>query len=742
MNRRNFLSGVIASPILLGMNPVGYSLLGVPKNLPSSSSYEKEFPDMLANHLAGKLNGLAQHWDRERARILQPSQLEARNRFVRGKLLKMIGGLPERTPLNPKVVGGFDRKGYRVEKVMFQSRPDFWVTGNLYLPTFGKGPFPGIISPCGHYPLARMAQEFQCAYFDLVKSGFVVLAYDPVGQGERRYFWNPDTSTSEIISDPIFEHSLPGQLMLLLGENLTQFRIWDGMRSIDYLLTRPEVDSRRIGCTGHSGGGTLSLFITALDERVRCAVLNEGGAGQRWPLQIFPGKRIGPADVEQNIFPSAIYGIDQEDLRVAIAPRPQLVTIESYYPEFLESRQRVSARYGQMGVPEKFATAEAVDPHAWTMKLRLATTDWFCRWFYERPGPVRESDFETEPESNLYCTPKGSTRYSRLGETVFSLVRNKAMKLPPEPKPPTTLSEWEKFRRELLSRWLDLTHSGKNDNPLAARHLATTERKGYRIEKLQFLSEPGIYIPAWFFIPEVMGADHTAILYVDEAGKEAQGLEFGIQAGLALKGNLVLAVDVRGIGETEPPHDPELRSGAEFSHLFNVETALSYMAWFADQSLLGMRVLDVMRSADLALSRPEVDRRGVRVLGKGMGALWSLFAAALDSRIVSAICEGGLISYHALASADRYVHGANTFIRDVLLHFDLPQVAACIAGRNLALLSPVDPMGHPLEPAEAKKAYQWTTDAYSAAGTGGGFRILESPPYQRAADVYLSLFKG
>jgi len=89
-------------------------------------------------------------------------------------------------------------------------------------------------------------------------------------------------------------------------------------------------------------------------------------------MLLSPGMRIGPSDVEQNLFPSALYGVDEEDLRVAIAPRPQLVTIEEYYPEFLESRRRVLARYRQLGVPDKFETAEANDPHAWTLKLRLA----------------------------------------------------------------------------------------------------------------------------------------------------------------------------------------------------------------------------------------------------------------------------------------------------------------------------------------------------------------------------------
>src|SRR5262249_1203950 len=175
-------------------------------------------------------------------------------------------GLPERHALSPVVVRTTQRDGYRIENVMFESRPNFWVTGNLYIPD-GKGPFPAVISPCGHYQLARMDPEYQFAYLNMVKAGFVVLGYDPIGQGERRQYWNPETGQSDF-TVPTDEPSMPGQVLLLMGQDLTHYRVWDGMRAIDYLETRAEVDPKRIGCAGHSGGGTLTLFISALDERV------------------------------------------------------------------------------------------------------------------------------------------------------------------------------------------------------------------------------------------------------------------------------------------------------------------------------------------------------------------------------------------------------------------------------------------------------------------------------------------
>ena len=688
----------------------------------SERSYSQDFPDMLLANLTGKLNTLAARWDRERDAIRAKDTLEARNRFVREKFREMVHGYPERNALSPVVVRRHERDGYRVENVMFQSRPNFWVTGNLYVPTTGRSPFPGIISPCGHYPLARMQPDYQFVYMNLVRSGFVVLAYDPIGQGERRHYWDPQTDQADI-PDPIYEHSMPGQVLLMMGEDLTHYRIWDGMRAIDYLLTRPEVDPERIGCAGHSGGGTLTLFISALDERVKCAVVNEGGTGHRWPMELRPESRIGPSDAEQNYFPGAKHGVDLCDLHVAIAPRPLLALIENYSSRFNRAAEHIRTRYQQLGVPEKFATEEATDPHAWTVKLRLAATDWMCRWFYGRSGPAEEPEFEAERPEALYCTPSGSLRYSQQGDTIFSLLLKKQAGLPPQRTVPANAREHAAFREKIGAEIRDLLHYRKPEGPLDVRRLVTTQRKGYQVEKLEFLSEPGIYVPTWVFVPGNKQEPQEVTLFVNEAGKQADGMEFGLYEKLARNGRLVVAVDVRGIGETRPSHSASIDRSGPYSHLFDVETAMTYMTWYLDESLFGMRVQDVVRSVDYALSRPDALKTGVRIAGKGAGALWVLYAAALDPRISSVVAERSLLSYRSLAQVDRYTHSAGIFVRDVLLHFDLPQVAAALADRKLTLLSPVDAIKRLSNLADAREAYRWTAEAYHNAGAGGRFEI-------------------
>ena len=215
-------------------------------------------------------------------------------------------------------------------------------------------------------------------------------------------------------------------------------------------------------------------------------------------------------------------------------------------------------------------------------------------------------------------------------------------------------------------------------------------------------------------------------------------MEFGVLEKLARQGLLVFAVDVRGIGETKPPHADEEGPGT-FQNLDNADTALSYWAWEIDESLFGMRVQDVIRSVDYALSRPGVDPSGVRLIGKGMGALWSLYAAALDTRIRSVILDGGLLSYRCLARSDRYLHGANIVIPSVLRHFDLPQVAAAVADRPSVLLSPVDEMKRAVPLHVVKQEFEWTTAAYAAVGAESEFVILGANEKVDSAGQYFSI---
>ena len=208
------------------------------------------------------------------ARAMQAWQSERKAFF-----LKQIGGLPERTPLRAQVTGTLQGKGYRVEKIMFESRPGFHVTGNLYLPET-PAPWPAVLVPCGHSHDGKAVGQYQRAAILLAKHGMAAMCYDPVGQGERYQMLDP-TQQRKVFEDAAHvptphpnvrlmcttEHTMVGVGSILLGTSVAQYRIWDGMRAIDYLQSRPDIRADKIGCTGNSGGGTLTAYLMALDER-------------------------------------------------------------------------------------------------------------------------------------------------------------------------------------------------------------------------------------------------------------------------------------------------------------------------------------------------------------------------------------------------------------------------------------------------------------------------------------------
>jgi dienelactone hydrolase len=245
-------------------------------------------------------------------RIKTPEQVAAWQRSRREAFLAALGGLPERTPLNARVTGRMDFADYRVEKILFESQPGFYVTGNLYLP-LTPGPHPVVVHPTGHSPTAKARDLYQRASIVMAKNGVACLCYDPVGQGERRHFFDADGKIS--FSGTTQEHNLMGVGSTLLGTSVARYMIWDGMRAIDYLQGRPDLDPKRIGAMGISGGGTMSAYLAALDERIGVAAPGCYLTGFRRLLET-----IGPQDAEQNLFGQIAVGLDHGDYVMMRAP--------------------------------------------------------------------------------------------------------------------------------------------------------------------------------------------------------------------------------------------------------------------------------------------------------------------------------------------------------------------------------------------------------------------------------------
>jgi dienelactone hydrolase len=298
-----------------------------------------------------------------------------------------------------KILSTIEAEDYVIEKLVFESSPGYFVSALLYKPRRITGRVPGVISPCGHSPVGKAASTYQILHINLVKRGYIVLTYDPVGQGERSQFWNADKKKSRF--DLVCgEHAVLGNPLYLLGTNLARYRIWDGIRAIDYLAALPEVDAERIGCVGNSGGGTLTAYISALDPRVKAAAI--GCYITTLPRRM--GNRIQAdpdADPEQDLFGFVGEGIDHAGLLALRVPRPTLLAtaqfdffpIEGARESFAEAKKL----YQVAGAAERVAMVEAAEKHGLSLPLRQAIYAFFDRWLAGRKVETEASEIAVNP---------------------------------------------------------------------------------------------------------------------------------------------------------------------------------------------------------------------------------------------------------------------------------------------------------------------------------------------------------
>ncbi len=513
----------------------------------------QQIRSMLPSYVNGRAAALLRARSAEIERISTKQGVEKRRAYIRERMIQALGGLPDRTPLNARTVAVLDREDYKIEKVIFESQPRFYVTANLYLPKKGTAPYPGILFPLGHEEGAKAHSAWQQVLVSLAKKGFVALAWDTLGQGERVQLYDPDFGESKVLRSTT-EHTLTGIQCLLVGDSLARYTIWDGMRALDYLVSRPEVDAARIGCTGNSGGGTHTAYLSALDDRIKVAAPSCFLTSWRRLLET-----IGPQDAEQCLPPWLENGLDHPDFVHAFAPKPYLML--SAVRDFFsitgarETYSEAKRLYGVLGAPDQLSMVEADDGHGYTKPRRLAAYRWFSRWLKGAEDTESEPEVTIASESDLWCTQTGQVATELGGETVVTLNQKRAKELLPKRADWSSRvqlgsyqKEIQKEARRLSGVALGAEVAGKQTIP--ATSFGTLERPGYRIEKLIYESEPGIKVPALLFLPDGPAERRPAVVYVHGRGKAADAGEGGNVEQLVRTGHIVLSIDTRGMGET------------------------------------------------------------------------------------------------------------------------------------------------------------------------------------------------
>ena len=317
----------------------------------------------------------------DRMVVRRPASLEAwreRATYLREHILASAGllPLPERTPLEPQVFDERKHEDYTVSKVFFASRPGFFVTGNLYKP-IGPGPFPAVLSPHGHWAYGRLENSASASVpgraINLARQGFVVFTYDMIGFNDSRQL----------------SHSFGGERESLWGLTLAGLQIWNGIRSLDFLESLPEVDRARIGCTGASGGGTQTFLIAAVDDRVKVAA----------PVNMISLHMQGGCLCENP--PGLRLDTDNVELAATIAPRPLLMvsatgdwTNETLQLEYPEMRRF----YALLGAEERVHAVQMQAEHNYNQESREAVYAWMARWLKGAPADVRVAERPFEPD--------------------------------------------------------------------------------------------------------------------------------------------------------------------------------------------------------------------------------------------------------------------------------------------------------------------------------------------------------
>jgi dienelactone hydrolase len=356
--------------------------------------------------LLKQLNAIAQEQLERRANAIAAIRDVAgaarRQAEVRRRILGLIGGLPDyHGPLNAAVTKTTKREGFSIDHVRFESLPDYYVTANLYRPD-QAGRHPAILMSMGHWDSGKAAGQLLSS--NLARKGFVVLAYDPVGQGERRQAYDARVGRS-LIGGATEQHFANGAAAILMGHSVARYFIHDGMRAIDYLVSRPEVDPERIGATGCSGGGTQTTYIAALDERVKVAAI---ACYMNSFRTLFSGS-IG--DSEQSVPGFLSAGLDQTDYVELFAPKPWLITSTSddfFTPagarQVFEEAERWYTLYD---VPDRVKWVVGPGGHGTPLEVREAIYAWMIRWLRDGRGDAREVPTTLLPDHELLVTPKG-----------------------------------------------------------------------------------------------------------------------------------------------------------------------------------------------------------------------------------------------------------------------------------------------------------------------------------------------
>ncbi len=672
--------------------------------------FKSPAPNVLYNHLAVPAFDFLEQRKQKIKDIHTLEEWKQRQLQVRKTFFDIVGPFPEKTPLNPSITQKIRKDDYVIENIIFESQPGFYVTSSLFIPKGLKKKTPAIIYCSGHTSEGYRGNVYQHVIINLVKKGFVVFAFDPVGQGERLQYWDTTAGKSSV-GGPTHEHSYPGFQAFLSGSSQAKYMIWDGIRAVDYLFTRKEVDTDRIGITGRSGGGTQSAYIAAFDDRIYAAAPENYITNFTRLLE-----SIGPQDAEQNLMHEIASGLDHADLLEVRAPRPTMMittTRDMFSIQGArETEKEVSHIFNAYGKSDHFSWVEDDTVHSTTKKNREAMYAFFQKHL-DHPGDSTDLEVKLPSANEVQVTASGQVAASLRGETVFSLNKKETE------KKIDLLYEGRKNGKLFISgalRSATMLSGFKKPGEVGEAVFAGRFKKaGFAIEKYFLQGEGAYVIPYLLAVPEK--ANGKVIIALHPDGKSAE-IDNGDMDWLVQNGFTVLMPDLPGVGEL---------SNSNYkgdSYIDNTSYGIWYLSVLTGRSIVGIQAGDIIR---LVLWL-EKDKRLTEVYGLARGTMGSamLYAAAFDPRIKRVALIDPLSSYRSIVMnrfySPRFVFSG---VAGALRLYDLPDLASGLAPRRLMIAGAVDGMGAPISKKEDQEDWAYIQRVYQHQDAGDHFQITD-----------------
>lgn len=597
-----------------------------------------------------------------------------------------IGGFPERTPLNARQTGTVQREGYRVEKIIYESRPQHYVSGTLFLPDDKQfvAPYPAVLVVCGHSANGKAYAGYQSSCALLALNGIAAFIIDPICQGERKQLL--DGNDAAVIKSSTTGHTEIGIGAILVGWNTAQYEIWDGMRGIDYLQSRPDIDGNKIGCFGNSGGGTQTSYLMALDERIVAASPSCYITSFEKLLTT-----IGPQDAEQNIFGQLAAGMNHADYVTMRAPRPTLICaatqdffeISGSWDAFREAK-RVYMRFG---FGERVDLAENDDTHGFKKPLREAAARWMLRWLADRDVAVTEPEIKLLSDQEIWSTPGGQVMLLPNARSAFDLNLEEAQRLAALRK--------EKWSRETAAQSRERVRDTLNLPALSKIQPATLKKAesdsgdAGQQTKVVLTTHIGVPLAGVWFKPKKPAAVTTLYLHADGADK-AFANDADLKA-IVESGQAVLAIDLSGIGTTKP------NARRWYSDSFGPNAGNAVLAYLNGSSMVAQRTEEILAAAKMLINEQANAEATVSLVATDELCVPALHAAVLAPELIERVkLVRPLVSWTEVIRGKVTRNQVVNVVHGVLREYDLPELVTLL-GDRATVIDPVNGQGNPIQ---------------------------------------------